>query len=441
MDTCTLKEKYCTITLTLIFYHSNSTFQFKMSQPFVAAAAKAVTKRALTKAANKTVKSMAPAIAKAAAQSAAAAATSTLVKTALTRRPKTKAKFQPTQSRRSTRRIAPVAYTTSFAKSGKSVRISQSEIIADISPDAFKEHWWSIEKKAAEYTIYPVELSPSNISTFPWLAKVAGLFDKYRFHKLSFTFVSTRSTNTKGNVSMGVDFDAYDTLPKNIIDMSNLTKFSTSPVYVNQTLAVPLNTPGTRSWYYCADGSSGDKKTYNVGTFYLALSGVEDLTSHGYLIADYDVELRDKNPSLTTVKTEIDKDGKVSTLVNNDYDDVESDSAQYYYDNDGDTGESSDWYSFDDATGTITLSNLVVGSKVLLSVYSYSAQSGISTINASDPPDIDGMIVETYKTLGDNTKAIHMLVGTATATTVSYACGVRLTAPQNVSQYVTVTNY
>lgn len=407
-----------------------------MANPIIDAATVALSKQALKHISKRAVKKAAPII----ARTAISTATSAVTNRAVRRVTGGKKKVVPSKSKRSTRRFAPVAYTTSFAKSGKTVRIAQSEIVADISPETHKDHWWSLTDSANDYTIFPLEVSPSNATTFPWLSNVAGLFDKFRFHKLNFTFVSTRPTNTKGNVAMGVDFDVYDSIPKNIIDMSNLSKFSTSPVYVNQTLSVPVSHPGAKTWYFCADGTDqGDKKTYNIAKYYLALAGVEDIKSHGYLIVDYDVELCDKNPHCRTVKTVVDKEKATTATILDQDSELSSDSAAHlYYDNDGDRTEEETWFEIGD-DGTITLSDLGVGDKVALTIYAYSAQSGISA-TYKDSIDIPGMAVETVKTLGDNTKCVHMLVGTTTtAGTITYSSGLAQSRPQDVSLYLTAT--
>lgn len=292
----------------LIINHFNFTMpKSKMNNAATAAIAKQiankVVKQATSKAINAAVNTAVPLIATKA------------VKTVFTGNKAKKAnKVAPTQTTRNTRRFAPVAYSTSFTNSGKSINICQSEIIATISPATKSTGWWPFKKDVVmDYTALTLPINPSNITTFPWLSQIAGLFDKYRFRKLSFSFVSTKPTSTKGNVAMAYDFDAYDRTPSNIVDMSNLAKFTTTPVYVNKTIEMPVNHPGEKSWYYCADGSNGDLKTYNVGKFYLALIGAADMDTHGYIVANYDVDLIDKNPELKTVQTLVDPDtGEVS---------------------------------------------------------------------------------------------------------------------------------
>lgn len=286
-----------------------------MNNAIIKAASTAVSNKVIQQTATRAVKTAAPVIARAAVKTVANAVKNNT--------PRQGSKVQTTKTSRRARSFAPVAYSTDFTNSSKVVRIRQSEIVAEINPSLRREHWWSPNKTLPnQFTVSTYPISPSNATTFPWLSNIAGLFDKFRFRSLSFSFVSTRPTSTQGNIAMAVDYDAYDTAPASIIDMSNLAKFTTTPVYVNKTIQVPITHPGSTTWYYCDDGQGGDKKTYNLANVYVALSGVNDTNSHGYLVVNYDVELVDKNPVSRTVKTSVNEDTGVfsTTLVGDDLD-------------------------------------------------------------------------------------------------------------------------
>jgi hypothetical protein len=380
-----------------------------MSTALVKAASTAVSNRIIQQTATRAVKSAAPVIAR-----AAASMVSSAVKSRRAAKPAAK-KIVPTKSTKNTRNFAPVAYATNFTNSGRSVRISQSEIVADINP-AVDKHYWPREDTAKDFTIACFPISPSNTTTFPWLSSIAGLFDKFRFRKLVFTFVSTRPTNTKGNIAMAVDFDAYDNRPDSVIKMSNLAKFTTTPVYVNKSLTVPLNHPGNKSWYYCDDGSSGDKKTYNLANFYLALTGVDDIKSHGYLIVDYDIELIDKNPSLTTVSTSVSDNGTISTQVNTSGSANTTTTANYFYhDINGDVSFNKNWLSMG-TDSVITLTNLKVGDTVLMQfqAHSVSGDMNIEVGGQGEGFNTDGLEVSYGYLSGGSANCTFTLLATVT---------------------------
>lgn len=343
------------------------------STALVKAASTAVSNRIIQKTASQAVKSAAPAIAKA-ALTAALTKASTKQKTG---------KVAPSKSKRTQNTFAPVSYTTSFTNSGKIVRISQSEVIQSLVPD--KKHW--IGTTPTDYTILGLRLSPSNSTTFPWLSNIAGLFDKFRFRKLRFTYVTTKPTNTPGNVAMAIDFDAYDKPPGDFVDMSNLAKFTTTPVYVNKTIEVPLNHPGNKSWYYNFDGNNGDLKTYNLGTFYLCLSGVDVAKPVGYLVVDYDVELCDKNPTLITVSTTVQDDRFVDAIDTTSHDSPTPPPEEnpstvptglYYYYDGINLSSSGNWVSLVD--GLFTFRDLKAGQTLIGNVNLHSSTGSIDGV-------------------------------------------------------------
>lgn len=368
------------------------------STALVKAATTAVSNKLIQKAATQAVKTAAPSIAKA----AVAAATTKAVKSVSNR-------MKVNQTNRSSRAFAPVAYTTNYSNSGKVVRIAQSEIVATVDPN--QAHWYA-PNTPSEYSVMGLRLSPSNETTFPWLANVAGLFDKFRFRKLSFTFVTTKPTNTQGTVSMAVDFDAYDSTPKNVIEMSNLAKFTTNPVYVNKTVDIPLNHPGNRSWYYNFDGSSGDLKTYNLGTFYVCLAGVTEKNSHGYLVVNYDVELCDKNPKLTKTKTTMGTDGVITQSVSDDSTPDPTpppvlSTGDFYYGDGTNLSTSRSWVSrnHNGYSTTYNFSDLKAGQTLVGNVNYFASTEGLNTTPGTEARTSSNLEVAEFLLEGDNINA------------------------------------
>lgn len=367
---------------------------FNMSSTaLVKAATTAVSNKLIQRAATQAVKTAAPSIAKA----AVAAATTKAVKSVSNR-------MKVNQTTRSSRAFAPVAYTTNYSNSGKVVRIAQSEIVATIDPN--QAHWYT-PKTPSDYSIMGLRLSPSNETTFPWLANVAGLFDKFRFRKLSFTFVTTKPTNTQGTVSMAVDFDAYDSTPSDVIEMSNLAKFTTNPVYVNKTVEIPLNHPGNRSWYYNFDGSSGDLKTYNLGTFYICLAGVKEKNSHGYLVVNYDVELCDKNPKLTKTKTTMSPDGVITQHLSDDTQpsptpppDEDQDPWQFWYTDSHTIVNPTSFFEFTDS-GSLYFHNVQGGQNIIGTLYWFDAPGRMTCTPGDAPEASNNVAVGSYRLVGN----------------------------------------
>lgn len=187
---------------------------------------------------------------------------------------------------------APLAKVPSWGGESKPLRITQRERIATITANV----------TAGAFKADSFVINPANSTTFPWLHSIASLFDKYKFHRLKFTYVNNAGASTDGNVSLGVDFDTLDTSPASSVGMSNLAKFETFAPWTSKELVVPVNRRGNDVWLFCEDAqalanTNVDLKSYNLGNFYVSTEGMASGQVAGYLLVDYDVELLDKNPN------------------------------------------------------------------------------------------------------------------------------------------------
>lgn len=182
----------------------------------------------------------------------------------------------------------PVSQIPTWSGVSRPIRIHQEERIASVSGPTSGTSF-----NAKKYVI-----NPADTTTFPWLSSIAALFDKYKFHKLEFRYITSCSTSTAGNVSLAVDFDTLDSTPTTGSAMSNLAKFNTFAAWANEKLSIPVNRRGNNQWLYTLDGntSSNDPKSYNLGNLFVSTESIGNSTV-GYLVVEYDVELLDKNPN------------------------------------------------------------------------------------------------------------------------------------------------
>jgi hypothetical protein len=66
--------------------------------------------------------------------------------------------------------------------------------------------------------------SPSSSIMFPWLSTIASCYERFRFHKLGFTFTPSQSTTTSGRIYTAWDYDYDDNVaPTKPILMANKT--------------------------------------------------------------------------------------------------------------------------------------------------------------------------------------------------------------------------
>lgn len=196
-----------------------------------------------------------------------------------------------TNTGRRTSRV-PAASVPTFSGVSRPLRIHEKERIGTITANS----------TAGSFKADGFVLNPANSTTFPWLSSIAQLFDKYKFHKLVFTYVNNAPTSVPGNVSLAVDFDTLDSTPATSIAMSNLAKFKTFAPWKSDSLEVPVNRRGNNLWLFTEDAQAAsntnvDLKTYNLGKFYVSTEGMTASQVAGYLMVEYDVELLDKNPN------------------------------------------------------------------------------------------------------------------------------------------------
>lgn len=197
----------------------------------------------------------------------------------------------PSTSRRRRNNVS-LSSVPTWEGEGRPLRLHQTERIGTVTANSTAGLF-----KADSYAI-----NPANTTTFPWLSSIAALFDKYKFHKLRFTYVNNAAATTAGNVTLGVDFDTLDTTPANSVGMSQLAKFKTFAPWKSEVIDIPVNRRGNNIWLYTHDANSSantqvDLKTYNLGNFIISTEGMSASEVAGYILVEYDVELLDKNPN------------------------------------------------------------------------------------------------------------------------------------------------
>lgn len=145
-----------------------------------------------------------------------------------------------------------------------------------------------------------VRVNPGLAESFPWLSGHAGLYEKYKFKRLKFRYKNLKGTGSDGNIIMSFDYDTLDQAPSSAIEMTQSTKWIDGSPWRIFDLDVPVaNLP----YLYTRTGSVAfsDLKTYDIGQLHIAAEGCADTSSHGYLEVEYEVHLKDKQPSSASV--------------------------------------------------------------------------------------------------------------------------------------------
>lgn len=141
------------------------------------------------------------------------------------------------------------------------------------------------------FQIFQASINPGLAYLFPWLHNVAINYEKYRFRKLKFRFVSAVPTSVHGFVGLAVDPDANDTVPESMPALMSYNGACSGNTWMSCDLQVPVSHLGE---LYLRSGIvlDTDVKTYDIGNF---LYGTTTLSSEsdtlGYLYVDYEVDL------------------------------------------------------------------------------------------------------------------------------------------------------
>jgi hypothetical protein len=212
--------------------------------------------------------------------------------------------FAPTASTLVTKTGKP-SMTTTLDKGGDArVRVRHREYIGEVVSTGV----------AFQVTSYPI--NPALVTTFPWLHNIAEVYESYVFKNLQFHYETECSTNTAGSVMLGIDYDAQDAAPVSKQQLMTYHGAVRSACW-NQCCfsadSQDLHKFGIQRYMRSGAVPGGsDIKTYDVGTFYIALSGVAAGTV-GELYVSYDLELC--TPQVNAVAQINNLSGKASTVT------------------------------------------------------------------------------------------------------------------------------
>lgn len=181
---------------------------------------------------------------------------------------------------------APVAVGTrvnysrpKFANSKGVMTISHREVISSLD-------------MAVNAIAYNRLVNPTNAYLFPWLATIAGNYDKYRFSSLAFEYVPNCSTATPGSVTLAWDPAGSDE------NKSFMELFSMHSVNVSAWMPGVLSIPGCPEKYMGEQSPStySGSDMYNHGNLVIGTNGAA-LSDVGMLFVTYTVQLSYPQPA------------------------------------------------------------------------------------------------------------------------------------------------
>lgn len=183
------------------------------------------------------------------------------------------------------RRSAPVATSRrmqvtepAMVRVGRGIRIKHREFIGDIVGNAT----FTINQ---DYII-----NPADQTTFPWLHTQATSWEKYRFLRLRFYYVTRVATSATGTVMLIPLYDAKEQAPDSEAHATAHVDTVQDVVWTDVECAMNIARMGGER-YVSASIQAGDQRTSNAGKLVVATDGCSVLTANGKLWVEYEVEL------------------------------------------------------------------------------------------------------------------------------------------------------
>jgi len=208
----------------------------------------------------------------------------------------TKPKQAKSKARANKINNAPLA--VSYAKAFKSkkprmvptssggLRVAHTEYVFDINGTASGNFFLNVAD--------PVQ--PGYANMFPWLSRIAALYDSYVVNSIMFHYEPLCATTTSGGIFMSMDPDASDPIP---IDKAGMMSYSYSahgpawkPVGFSVT-AHSLDALSAKHYVRTGSVATAVLPTYDVAWFYLAIQNTSSTAILGELYVTYDITLFD----------------------------------------------------------------------------------------------------------------------------------------------------
>jgi len=165
-----------------------------------------------------------------------------------------------------------------------SVRVVHSELLYDLS-----------QVSGDLFSNLGITIQPGLQGSFPWLSSLAALYETYKFHSLSYEYVTRVGTTTSGSIMLGCDYDSNDNIANNEQILSQYQGTVEDAIWkdIKWHANITSMNQGMRKYVRVAPlVGVTDIKTYDVGLFQAAVVSSSVSTSTvGKLWVHYDIEL------------------------------------------------------------------------------------------------------------------------------------------------------
>lgn len=148
---------------------------------------------------------------------------------------------------------------------------------------------------SVSFSINTVPINPGLPAQFAWLYNMANNYESYRFRKLNYIFINSKTGTFAGDVIMGIDYDASDPAPFNESELQSYwgckTGVITRPLSYQADL-LALNKIPNKFTRIGDLAANQDIKLYDSGNFFLATTDCADTSNIGRLFVEYEIEFK-----------------------------------------------------------------------------------------------------------------------------------------------------
>jgi len=143
-------------------------------------------------------------------------------------------------------------------------------------------------------------MQPGLATTFPWLSRMALLYEKYKVKKLSVRYITRATTSYPGSYQMAFDYDPLDGLPNGEAAFSSYSGLVETPPW--RDVVLHMDPKMCNREYYIRSSplvaGSADLKTYDVANLIVASVDGTSGAQWGKIWLEYEIELINPQASI-----------------------------------------------------------------------------------------------------------------------------------------------
>lgn len=170
----------------------------------------------------------------------------------------------------------------------------------------------SLYSVAEVFSANSVNVNPGLPQCFPWLSRVASMWELYNVRQMTIKYVPAVATSLSGSIFLAFDYDALDAAPSDLSNVLQCQEACTSPVWAACDISLKTQSLQRRKNLYTRSGSvsSSDLKTYDVGRLFYGCQGLANAdVLLGHLMIEYDIVLSVPQPPLPFLQSYIQAPG------------------------------------------------------------------------------------------------------------------------------------